>query len=320
MSYTALALLSLPLPNPNPIPNSSLSPFLGSKLLKKISVSTNSRPRFYAKASFTDLPLLPFQADEVLVPSESKRLHLYEARFLALLEEVAYQTLGFQHFTKRFFKSTRASSKSLVRKKKFFVHFVLEPVHNVESSAQASFAARYGCLVLIENVERLEIGALVSIRGIGRVNIVQFIQMEPYLRGIVIPIRDQIPECLSKINSRVMKLKEDLYNLHSLQIKLRDSKDELLQTPLTSSLRWAEKELLIDCYKSFIPTLVERISFSALQPITGSTRSELLALQREKLRAMDLDDTSERLANSIELVKNNIAMVAAKLAIQSLEA
>ncbi|XP_077231588.1 ATP-dependent protease La (LON) domain protein isoform X5 [Tasmannia lanceolata] len=289
MSYTALALLSLPLPNPNPIPNSSLSPFLGSKLLKKISVSTNSRPRFYAKASFTDLPLLPFQADEVLVPSESKRLHLYEARFLALLEEVAYQTLGFQHFTKRFFKSTRASSKSLVRKKKFFVHFVLEPVHNVESSAQASFAARYGCLVLIENVERLEIGALVSIRGIGRVNIVQFIQ---------------------------------------------DSKDELLQTPLTSSLRWAEKELLIDCYKSFIPTLVERISFSALQPITdstfvsvlrqrmisGSTRSELLALQREKLRAMDLDDTSERLANSIELVKNNIAMVAAKLAIQSLEA
>ncbi|XP_077231589.1 ATP-dependent protease La (LON) domain protein isoform X6 [Tasmannia lanceolata] len=270
MSYTALALLSLPLPNPNPIPNSSLSPFLGSKLLKKISVSTNSRPRFYAKASFTDLPLLPFQADEVLVPSESKRLHLYEARFLALLEEV----------------------------------------------------------------ERLEIGALVSIRGIGRVNIVQFIQMEPYLRGIVIPIRDQIPECLSKINSRVMKLKEDLYNLHSLQIKLRDSKDELLQTPLTSSLRWAEKELLIDCYKSFIPTLVERISFSALQPITdstfvsvlrqrmisGSTRSELLALQREKLRAMDLDDTSERLANSIELVKNNIAMVAAKLAIQSLEA
>ncbi|XP_077231587.1 ATP-dependent protease La (LON) domain protein isoform X4 [Tasmannia lanceolata] len=296
MSYTALALLSLPLPNPNPIPNSSLSPFLGSKLLKKISVSTNSRPRFYAKASFTDLPLLPFQADEVLVPSESKRLHLYEARFLALLEE------------------------SLVRKKKFFVHFVLEPVHNVESSAQASFAARYGCLVLIENVERLEIGALVSIRGIGRVNIVQFIQMEPYLRGIVIPIRDQIPECLSKINSRVMKLKEDLYNLHSLQIKLRDSKDELLQTPLTSSLRWAEKELLIDCYKSFIPTLVERISFSALQPITGSTRSELLALQREKLRAMDLDDTSERLANSIELVKNNIAMVAAKLAIQSLEA
>jgi hypothetical protein len=33
-------------------------------------------------------PLLPFMADEVLLPGCTKTLHLYEARFLALLEEV----------------------------------------------------------------------------------------------------------------------------------------------------------------------------------------------------------------------------------------
>lgn len=71
------------------------------------------------------LPLLPFNSSEVLVPSESKTLHLYEARYLALLEE------------------------SLARNK-LFVHFVLDPI--LISGNEASFAARYGCLVNIENV------------------------------------------------------------------------------------------------------------------------------------------------------------------------
>ncbi|KAG9457137.1 hypothetical protein H6P81_001645 [Aristolochia fimbriata] len=202
------------------------------------------------KASYLDLPLLPFESDEVLVPSECKTLHLYEARFLALLEE------------------------SLLRKKRLFVHFVLDPIIRKGTPAGSSFAARYGCLVLVENVETLEIGALVSIRGIGRVSIV--------------------------------KLKQT-------------SKDELLQTRLSNSLRWAEKEPQVDCDKSFIPTSPERISFAALQPVSGSTNSELLALRKEKIRAMDMENTADRLANSLELVKTSTAMLAAKLAIQSLE-
>jgi len=42
-------------------------------------------------------------------------------------------------------------------------------------------------------------------------------------------------------------------------------------------------------------------------------------LQKEKLRAMDMRDTFERLKMSVEFVKQNIAIIAAKLAIQSLE-
>lgn len=53
--------------------------------------------------------------------------------------------------------------------------------------------------------------------------------------------------------------------------------------------------------------------------LTGSTESELLKLQRLKLKAMDLKDTYQRLEDSLEIVKGNISMVAAKLAIQSLE-
>lgn len=49
------------------------------------------------------------------------------------------------------------------------------------------------------------------------------------------------------------------------------------------------------------------------------TGSELLALQKEKLRAMDLRDTLKRVDYGIQFTNKSISMVAAKLAIQSLE-
>ncbi|KAA8538695.1 hypothetical protein F0562_028324 [Nyssa sinensis] len=58
-----------------------------------------------------------------------------------------------------------------------FVHFVLDPIAIANTSAEVSFAARYGCLVIIEKVEQLDVGALVTIRGIGRVKIVEFVQV-----------------------------------------------------------------------------------------------------------------------------------------------
>ncbi|XP_062163964.1 uncharacterized protein LOC133870773 isoform X2 [Alnus glutinosa] len=145
------------------------------------------------------LPLLPFNINEVLVPSEKKTLHLYEARYLSLLDE------------------------SLLRKKKLFVHFVLDPIAISESSGEASFAARYGCLVLIENVERLDVGALVSIRGIGRIKILKFVQADPFIIGEVIPMQDMMPDSLSKVSSKVMEVREAMYSLNSLEIKLKDA-------------------------------------------------------------------------------------------------
>ncbi|XP_059590618.1 uncharacterized protein LOC100244294 isoform X6 [Vitis vinifera] len=158
-----------------------------------------------AHADSSGLPLLPFDINQVLIPSESKTLHFYEARYLALLEEV----------------------------------------------------------------ERLDVGALVSIRGIGRVKIMEFVQADPYLKGIVIPMQDNIFECESEISSKVSELKEALYSLNSLEIKLKAPKEELLQTCIAKSLMWAEKEPSVDCDEAFVPSLAERISFAALQPVTG---------------------------------------------------
>ncbi|XP_059630965.1 uncharacterized protein LOC132273878 isoform X2 [Cornus florida] len=239
-----------------------LSRFLSSdsstqlNLVRNRELSTLKRRRFnpHVLSSLAELPLLPFPIDQILVPSECRTLHLFEARYLALLEEV----------------------------------------------------------------ERLDVGALVSIRGVGRVTLVKFVQADHYLKGLVVPLQDNVPEHVSEISSKAMELKEALYSLNSLEIKLKAPKEVLLQTQIADALMWAKKGPSLDCDEAFIPSFAERLCFAALQPISGSTQSELLALRKEKLRAMDVKDTLERLDSSTEFVKKNISMVAAKLAIQSL--
>ncbi|KAK3230011.1 hypothetical protein Dsin_001892 [Dipteronia sinensis] len=280
-------------------------------------LSTSKRRRFSPKASSLVLPLLPFNVSEVLVPSESKILHLYEARYLDLLEE------------------------SLIRKN-LFVHFVLDPIAISDSAAEVSFATRFGCLVLIENVERLDVGALITIRGIGRVKIIKFFQAEPYLKGEVIPMQDTAPDCSSDvISSELSAVMDAVYSLNILEIKLKYSstlfllqylpvllfrvpdllfrchsgftipiaeftvplpnssgfsnlllplllcpaqapKEALLQTQIVNSLLWADKEPSLDCDDAFVPSLAERISFATFQPVTGSSQSEVVKLQQKK--------------------------------------
>ncbi|XP_071686230.1 uncharacterized protein [Rutidosis leptorrhynchoides] len=216
-----------------------------------------------------------------MVPSETKTLHLFEARYLKLLDEC------------------------LLKKKKLFVHFVLDPIVVSSTSTEPSFAARYACLVVIDKVEQLDVGALVSIRGLGRVTLVQF-------------AKDNTPQNETEISSKILELKEAIRGLNSLEIKLKAAKDEPLQTQTANSLEWALKEPSVDCGEGFIPSFAERVSFAAFQNVSGSTHSEMLRLQEEKLKAMDVKETIERLEHSLSFVKNCASMTAAKLAIQSL--
>lgn len=91
------------------------------------------------------------------MPTETKTLHLYEARYLALLDEV----IIYEFFKKKIFYGYHfflvtalflGFVQSMKRKKNMFVHFILDPISISEKATEASFAARYGCLVVIENV------------------------------------------------------------------------------------------------------------------------------------------------------------------------
>ncbi|KAL6660588.1 hypothetical protein ACP70R_001623 [Stipagrostis hirtigluma subsp. patula] len=267
-----------------------------------------------------DLPLLPFQPAEagVLIPSESKNLHLYEARYIALLEEnraIAYLVEPLVERPPTQAQTQVLDGHALDKSNNSFVHFVLDPV--VDSSPKASFAVRYGCLVQIESVQKLEIGALVSIRGVCRVNISNLLQMEPYFRGAVSPMMDKPCEGIELVR-RMSKLKESMCSLHSLQMKLKVPEDEPLQTNIRASLLWSEKEIFEEYNESFVPGLPERLSFAAYQTVSGMSEAELSTLQKYKIQAMESIDTLERVNNGIEYVEHNIGMIAARLAIQNI--
>ncbi|XP_024517619.1 uncharacterized protein LOC112341551 isoform X2 [Selaginella moellendorffii] len=243
------------------------------------------------EAAAVELPCLPFKAAEVLVPSSTKTLHLYEARFLALLED------------------------ALRKCHNLFVHVVIERT----GRSANEYAFRYGCLSHILHVKRLEVGALVTIRGIGRVRLISLSQMEPFLKGVVVPVKDETPKDADRIQSSVESLKKTLSDVQQLQIKLKTSKDELLQTPLQRALEWAERANFGENLSYFVPNREERLSFAALQPISGANAGELRQLLEQRLVAMDSTDTLERLTSSMEYAQHSRSSVAAKVAIQSLQ-
>lgn len=97
------------------------------------------------------------------------------------------------------------------------------------------------------------------------------------------------------------------------------SKLELLQTPLENALHWAEKGVVEGVGKSFLPCKAESFSFAPLQPVTGSSAKELHALLQERIYAMEITDTLQRLQNVIKHAQQNRASLAAKVALQSLQ-
>ncbi|XP_024517618.1 uncharacterized protein LOC112341551 isoform X1 [Selaginella moellendorffii] len=261
------------------------------------------------EAAAVELPCLPFKAAEVLVPSSTKTLHLYEARFLALLEDVKW-------FSSRdCFVHCSISLQALRKCHNLFVHVVIERT----GRSANEYAFRYGCLSHILHVKRLEVGALVTIRGIGRVRLISLSQMEPFLKGVVVPVKDETPKDADRIQSSVESLKKTLSDVQQLQIKLKTSKDELLQTPLQRALEWAERANFGENLSYFVPNREERLSFAALQPISGANAGELRQLLEQRLVAMDSTDTLERLTSSMEYAQHSRSSVAAKVAIQSLQ-
>lgn len=104
------------------------------------------------------VPLLPFPPEEIFLPGEVKRLHLYEARFLALFEEV------------------------VVRFQKTFAHVLY-------ASDRAALAA-YGTVVAIKTWRRLGVGVYMEIEGIARFRISKLNRLAPFWLGECAHIED----------------------------------------------------------------------------------------------------------------------------------
>lgn len=102
------------------------------------------------------LPAMLFPMEEVLLPGSTQVLHLYEARFLALLDEVTAKTGG------------------------LFAHLTFHPPSADEQGLRINQVAS---LVRVEEVIREDVGAKVVIIGESRVVMQDIVESDPYVRA-----------------------------------------------------------------------------------------------------------------------------------------
>jgi Lon protease-like protein len=102
------------------------------------------------------LPAMLFPLEEVLLPGSTQVLHLYEARFLALLDEATNTTGG------------------------LFAHLTFHPPSPNEEGLRINQVAS---LVRVEEVIREDVGAKVVIVGESRVHLQNVIESDPYVRA-----------------------------------------------------------------------------------------------------------------------------------------
>ena len=155
----------------------------------------------------TTLPALPFPASEVLVPGQTKRLHLFEARYLALLDEALARRDGcLAHVVAEPVSSLRASSNN---------YDVTEEYTRFQSGSGSkpsptsppppppplvvgSYVLRLATLARVVDVRRPPAssrapGALVTIRGEARLALLSLEDDSPYLRVSVEAAPDSAP-------------------------------------------------------------------------------------------------------------------------------
>ena len=102
------------------------------------------------------LPAMLFPLEEVLLPGSMQVLHLYEARFLALLDEVTAKTGG------------------------LFAHLTFHPPSADEEGLRINQIAT---LVRVEEIVREDVGAKVVIVGESRVAMLDAVESDPYVRA-----------------------------------------------------------------------------------------------------------------------------------------
>ncbi|KAK9810395.1 hypothetical protein WJX72_009975 [[Myrmecia] bisecta] len=229
-----------------------------------------------------ELPCLPFAAHEVLVPGQTKQLHLYEARYLELLTE------------------------ALTQPGNLFCHVVVEHPNAINQCPSACRTADFQlvlpCLVQLVKVQRQEVGALVTIRGEGRVRLLELTDEQPYLRAKAEPLADPAPAdpaCLRQEGARLEALIADVSTLVTKLPRTIDTR------AWQAAIRWANatrRPVLTS--QSEDPELdrVGRLAWAALHELPYSCAASRHDVLRQRIIAMETGDTYTRVAQAIVLL------------------
>lgn len=131
--------------------------------------------------------ILPFPYNEVLLPGETKELQLYEDRFIKLFDDVMENHGG---------------------------------VLAMGLLAQSGIIQTVP-LAEVEAYNRMdEYGIFVTIRVVGRAELIEMTQQEPYIKGVCTEINDKIPPNLSMPNLVADTIEDGMLTLSSLEYNL----------------------------------------------------------------------------------------------------
>ena len=111
-----------------------------------------------------ELPAMLFPSEEMLLPGCTQVLHLYEARFLALLDEVSAATGG------------------------LFAHVTFLPPSEDSVDDGGLRVNQVATLVRVEEIQREEVGAKVTIIGESRCTLLDIKESQPYITAVFVPV------------------------------------------------------------------------------------------------------------------------------------
>lgn len=296
----------------------------------------------------TEVPALLFPQRETLLPGSKMTLHLYEARFLALLEKAMSDTGGL--IAQLTFLPSEGGDEEGLR---------------VNASAT---------LARIEAVHRQEVGARVEVVGEARIKLEDIAGREPYITGVFTHI-PQMGDVGTYVPSEdeLAKVKEVTdYIENSVKDVLALSDKILADTPSDAARRdplrggeedddedddgemWTHKEVgnlrsamewvdappvtveriekpvsMDDANWTEFPegfehsslTRAERLSFAVLQIAPASTASDLQKLIACRAVAMSTDHgLMDRLRLCVSVLDNQLSTLRAKVALKNLSA
>ena len=161
------------------------------------STGTNTKDRRLlgteqqGEAPLRPINILPFSYDEVLLQGETKQLRLYEERFLQLFEHTMSQHCGVVAMG-------LLSSSGLVKK---VALCEMEAYHRMKG-----------------------FGIFVTVRVVGRADVIQLTQQEPYLAAICREISDTLPPNLELPNLLAMNIAESIQTISNMEQRLEQAK------------------------------------------------------------------------------------------------
>jgi len=261
------------------------------------------------------LPALPFPPEEVLLPGATKKLHLYEARFLALLDAA---------------RGREGECADL------FCHAVLLPVsEDPFGGGGGGYVRAAHCAVgRVLEVERLGVGCLVTVRGEAPAQVTSLARAgeeSPFLHANL-TLAEDAPfdaECGGEevAEAAALALRETLGEVVALAERV-----EALKAPpesalgeasaagaLKAALAWAEAAEPVRLGgRRWGGAGAATASFAALHAAPEASDTERRALLERQLAAIEERDVDQRIRLAVHHAEEARAALAAKASLLAL--